>query len=135
MSIEIKGALKLIKEIETFDSGFYKRQIVLTQDGQYPNDIPIDFLKDKADILQQFELGQEVVVSVNIRGSEYNGKNYVSLNGWKIEALDTNNAQTQTNPQEYPQAPKDSPFGLNPSLPSNTSVAEFNDADSDDKPF
>ena len=89
MSIVIKGVIKLIKETETFDSGFYKRQIVVTEDGQYPNDIPIDFLKDKSDVLDNFGIGQEVNVSVNIRGSEYNGKNYVSLNGWKIEVLDS----------------------------------------------
>lgn len=89
MSIVIKGVIKLIKEKETFDSGFYKRQIVVTEDGQYPNDIPIDFLKEKSDVLDNFGIGQEVNVSVNIRGSEYNGKNYVSLNGWKIEALDS----------------------------------------------
>lgn len=89
MSIVIKGVIKLIKETETFDSGFYKRQIVVTEDSQYPNDIPIDFLKEKSDVLDNFGIGQEVNVSVNIRGSEYNGKNYVSLNGWKIETLDS----------------------------------------------
>ena len=66
-------------------------EIVVTEDGQYPNDIPIDFLKDKSDLLNNFGIGQEVNVSVNIRGSEYNGKNYVSLNGWKIEATDAVN--------------------------------------------
>ena len=86
MSVVIKGIIKLIKETETFDSGFYKRQIVVTEDGQYPNDIPIDFLKDKSDVLDNFGIGQEVNVSVKIRGSEFNGKNYVSLNGWKITA-------------------------------------------------
>lgn len=108
MSIVIKGVIKLIKETETFDSGFYKRQIVVAEDGQYPNDIPIDFLKEKSDVLDNFGIGQEVNVSVNIRGSEYNGKNYVSLNGWKIESLDTNNQQPQQqasqqnfNPSEF----------------------------------
>lgn len=108
MSIVIKGVIKLIKETETFDSGFYKRQIVVTEEGQYPNDIPIDFLKDKSDVLDNFGIGQEVNVSVNIRGSEYNGKNYVSLNGWKIEAIDSINQQTQQqasqqnfNPNEF----------------------------------
>ena len=98
MSVVIKGVIKLIKEIETFDSGFYKRQIVVTEDGQYPNDIPIDFLKDKSDVLDNFGIGQEVNVSVNIRGSEFNGKNYVSLNGWKIEATDTINQPQSTAP-------------------------------------
>lgn len=98
MSVVIKGIIKLIKETETFDSGFYKRQIVVTEDGQYPNDIPIDFLKDKSDVLDNFGIGQEVNVSVNIRGSEYNGKNYVSLNGWKIEATDSINQPQSTAP-------------------------------------
>ena len=108
VAVVIKGIIKLIKETETFDSGFYKRQIVVTEDGQYPNDIPIDFLKDKSDILDNFGIGQEVNVSVNIRGSEYNGKNYVSLNGWKIQP--SNNGQSMPPPTPQNSSEFDPPF-------------------------
>ena len=120
MSVVIKGIIKLIKETETFDSGFYKRQIVVTEDGQYPNDIPIDFWKDKSDILDNFGIGQEVNVSVKIRGSEFNGKNYVSLNGWKIEATDTINQPQST-------APTFEPVNEQPFQPTSTSEEDYSD--------
>ena len=116
MSVVIKGIIKLIKETETFDSGFYKRQIVVTEDGQYPNDIPIDFLKDKSDVLDNFGIGQEVNVSVKIRGSEFNGKNYVSLNGWKITASSSQST-----------APTFEPVNEQPFQPTSTSEEEDSD--------
>jgi len=91
--MQIQGKIKLIKDIQTFDSGFYKRQIIVTEDSQYPNDIPIDFLKDKADCLDDYKEGQEVKVSINIKGSEYNGNNYVSINGWKIQPTEQHSVQ------------------------------------------
>jgi hypothetical protein len=123
MSIVIKGVIKLIKETETFDSGFYKRQIVVTEDGQYPNDIPIDFFKDKSDILDNFGIGQEVNVSVNIRGSEYNGKYYVSLNGWRIEK---SNSNSNYSAPPVPESAVDNYMNKN---------NDFNEDEQDDLPF
>ena len=82
---EITGKIKIIGETQTFDSGFSKRQIVITSDEQYPSDIPVEFFKEKANVLNGYKVGESVKVDVNIKGSEYQGKYYVSLNGWRIE--------------------------------------------------
>ena len=87
MTVEIKGEIKVIGELQTFDSGFTKQQLVVAEPGQYPNDIPIDFLKDKTDYLQNFNVGDAVIVNANIRGSEYNGKYYVGLTAWTIKKM------------------------------------------------
>jgi len=97
MTTNIIGKLKVIGDLQTFDSGFVKQQIVVTSDEQYPSDIPIDFLKDKTDYLQIFKVGDNVTVSVNIKGSEYNGKYYVGLNGWSIKKTKVEN-QNETPP-------------------------------------
>ncbi|MEN8887140.1 MAG: DUF3127 domain-containing protein [Winogradskyella sp.] len=83
--MEVKGKIKLIAETQTFDSGFTKRQLVVTTDEMYPQDVAIDFVKDKCDVLNAYKVGQSVQVGINIRGNEYNGKYYVSLQGWKID--------------------------------------------------
>ena len=83
--MEVKGKIKLIAETQTFDSGFTKRQLVVTTDEMYPQDVAIDFVKDKCDVLNAYKVGESVSVGINIRGNEYNGKYYVSLQGWKIE--------------------------------------------------
>lgn len=84
--IEIKGTVETILEILEFASGFKKRTIVVNTGGKYPQTVPIDFAKEKIDLLDNLAKGQEVTIGVNIRGNEYNGKYYVSLAGWKVDA-------------------------------------------------
>lgn len=109
---EIVGKIKIIGELQTFASGFTKIQVVITTDEQYPTDIPIDFLKDKVDFLNDYHVGDLVKIDVNIKGSEYQGKYYVGLNGWKVSRQDTSKQspepqsavdsyETKTKPQEF----------------------------------
>lgn len=82
---KIEGTVKLINETMTFDSGFKKREIVVTTDDEkYPQDIKVEFLKDDVDLLDNFKPGERVEVDYNLRGNEYNGKYYVNINGWRI---------------------------------------------------
>jgi hypothetical protein len=85
--MEVKGTIKLIGTTQEVGSnGFTKRQLVVTTDEQYPQDIAVDFVKDKCSILDKYNVGQQVTVGVNLRGSEYNGRYYVNLQGWKLSA-------------------------------------------------
>jgi len=113
--MEIKGKIKLKAETQTFDSGFTKRQLVITTDEQYPQDIAMDFFKDKTSLLDSWNIGDSVTVSINIRGNEYKGKYYVSLQGWRIEAnTDAPGAsfETQAAPEltAYEDGSADLPF-------------------------
>lgn len=86
--MEITGNIKLINDTETGTSKagkeWAKRQIVVTTSETYPQHIAIDFMGDKITQINNFEVGNPVVVSINIRGNEYNGKYYNSISGWKI---------------------------------------------------
>lgn len=82
---EAKGKIKLISETQTFPSGFSKREFVVTTgDSKYPQDLKFEVVKDKTAVLDNYKEGQEVVVSFDIRGNEYNGKYYVNLSCWKL---------------------------------------------------
>ena len=86
--MQIIGKVHLIGQTETVgNNGFTKRQIVIETSEQYPQKVVIDFVKDKCSILDSYKVGQEVTVDVNVRGSEYNGKFYVNLQGWKINSV------------------------------------------------
>ena len=87
--MEVKGKIKLVFETQTFDSGFSKREFIVTTSETYPQDIKMEVVKDKCSLLDKFKVGQEVTVSINLRGNEFNGKYYVSLQAWKIEDGDS----------------------------------------------
>jgi hypothetical protein len=96
----IQGRVKQVGQTETVGANnFQKREIVVTTEEQYPQDVPIDFVKDKTTLLDNIHAGQSVTVHVNVRGREYNGKHYVSLQGWKIESSGTAPAKSDPLPK------------------------------------
>jgi hypothetical protein len=86
---EASGKLKWIGETQSFPSGFSKREfVVTTSHDKYPQDLKFEVVKDKCPALDPFSLGQDVQISFDIRGNEYNGKYYVNLACWKIQGSD-----------------------------------------------
>ena len=105
MAYELTGKIKLIQEPKTFDSGFTKREMVVTvEDGKYPQEINLEFVQDKAALLDNLQPGQEVTVTFDIRGREYNGRYFNNLQAWKVSATSDSAAYDQSYP-EYNSAP------------------------------
>lgn len=101
MSYELSGTVKVIQQPQTFSSGFSKREMVVTvPDGNYPQDINLEFVKDKADLLDALSVGDSVKVWFDIRGREHNGRYYNNLSAWKVENL--NGQSGGTAPQSLP---------------------------------
>jgi len=85
MSYNIEGTVKVIADTMTFDSGFQKREIVITtQDDKFPQDVKLEFIKDSVSKLDEFKEGDFVKIAFSIRGNEYNGKYYVNLSAFAI---------------------------------------------------
>lgn len=87
--MELKGTITKISEIQTFASGFQKREMVLTTEEQYPQPINIEFLQDKIDLLDKVNEGDIVTVGINIRGRSWTSpqgevKYFNSITGWKV---------------------------------------------------
>jgi single-strand DNA-binding protein len=83
--MDITGRIKLIKDEQSFPSGFVKREFVVTTEEQYPQDIQLELIKDKTSLVSNYKTGDRIKVFFNIRGSEYNGRYFVNLQAWKIE--------------------------------------------------
>ena len=83
---QLEGTIKLINPAQTFPSGFVKREFVVTTDDQYPQDIKLELTKEKCALADGLSQGQRVSVSFRIRGNEYQGKYYVNLQAYKIDA-------------------------------------------------
>ena len=89
--MEVIGKIKKIDETKTFGSnGFRKRELVVTTNEQYPQMILIEFVQDKCDLLNDYNVDDEVKISINLRGREWiNPKGeavyFNSIQGWRIE--------------------------------------------------
>lgn len=84
-SFELIGTLKVLEDTQTFASGFAKREFVIEiPDGQYPQMVKFEAVRDKIDQLNTISIGSTLKVTFDIRGNEYKGRYYVNLNAWKI---------------------------------------------------
>ncbi len=99
MAYELSGKVKLIQDLQTFNSGFTKREMVVTvEEGKYPQDINVEFVQDKVSLLDAIQVGQTITVTFDIRGREYNGRYFNNLVGWKVQ-----NGSAESDP--YDQTP------------------------------
>ena len=87
-NFELEGTVKAINEVQTFASGFSKREFVVeVEDGRFPQMIKFECVKDKTSLTDGVHTGDQVKVTFDIRGNEYNGRYYVNLNAWKLEKV------------------------------------------------
>jgi hypothetical protein len=94
----IKGAIKLINPIKVITDKFSVREfVVTTPDAKYPQDILFQTVNDKMDVLESLGVGQQVEVSYNVRGREFNGRYYNTLDAWKVQVIGGQPAQTTNN--------------------------------------
>ena len=114
--MQVTGAIKSIGEVQTFGSnGFRKREVVITTDEQYPQNILIEFVQDKCDLLDNYKADDQVQISINLRGREWinpqgEAKYFNSVQGWRIEKTEQK-------------------------IPENQPMSEMDKQNSDDKPF
>lgn len=88
MAYELQGSIKLIYDLQTFASGFSKREfVVTTTNDRFPQDVKFECVKEKTALLDGVGVGDQVNVFFDIRGNEYKDKYYVNLVAWKMEPL------------------------------------------------
>lgn len=82
---DMTGTVKVVMDQQTFDSGFTKREFVITtEDDRYPQDIKFECVKDKVSLLDDVKEGQNVTVKFDLRGNEHNGRYFVNLTAWRL---------------------------------------------------
>lgn len=109
--MEIQGRIKQIFPSQLIgQNGFEKRDLVITTEEQYPQTIIIQFTQQRCDLLNNLQVGQNVKVYINIRGREWTNqqgeiKYFNTIEGWKIEVIQTTNVANQQPVQQAPQQP------------------------------
>jgi len=71
--------------------------LIVTTNEQYPQPLMVEFVQDKCDLLNNYQVGQDVKVSINLRGREWINPQgeavyFNSIQGWRIEAAQVEGA-------------------------------------------
>ena len=109
--MEIQGRIKQISPSQIIgQNGFEKRDLVIVTEENYPQTIIIQFTQQCCDLLDSLQVGQVVKVYINIRGREWTNpqgetKYFNTIEGWKIEVIQTTNVANRQPVQQAPQQP------------------------------
>ena len=122
---EATGEIRAIMDAQQVTDSFRKREFALEiEDGRYPQTVKFQLVQDKTELLDDFEVGQQVRVHFNLRGREFTRKSdgstdyWTNLECWRIEKADGNSTGT-----DQPDGSRDG------------SDAGFFGGDGDDIPF
>ena len=125
--MEVTGKIKMVDNTkEVGSSGFKKRDVVVTTDEQYPQHILVQFVQDKCDLLNNFNVGDAVKIDINLRGREWlnpQGETvyFNTIQGWRIAKL-----QSEASVAPAPAMPAAEAF---------EPAASFTEEEHDDLPF
>jgi len=87
----------------------------------------VEFVQDKTDLLNNYQVGQQVKISINLRGREWvnpqgETKYFNSIQGWRIENLQS-------------AAPQNGAIPPVPPIDAFEPAKDLNEEDHDDLPF
>jgi hypothetical protein len=126
--MEVIGKIKMVGATQDVSASFKKRELVVTTEEQYPQHIMVEFTQAKVDDLNSYQVGEQVKVSINLRGREWvnpqgETKYFNSIQGWRIERMA---AAAPTGNPEMPPMPAAEAFAP---------ATDFKEEEHDDLPF
>ena len=88
---------QLVKQLNMGNNGFTKREFVIQLTGpdensQYPNYVALELIKDKCELMDKYNIGDEIQVMFNLSGRLWSSgdkpeKCFTSLQAWKVAAV------------------------------------------------
>ena len=90
--MEVQGTIKKIGLTKEFNEKFRKREVVLTIDGKYPQDVIFEVNNDMCEVLDEFREYEMVKATFNLRGREWTSpqgevKYFNTLQIWNIDKI------------------------------------------------
>ena len=126
--MEVTGKVKMIDQTKEVGSGgFKKRDIVVTTDEQYPQHILVQFVQDKCDLLNGFQVGEPVKIDINLRGREWTNPQgetvyFNTIQGWRIAKVQGESSSA-------------APMPAMPAAQAFAPATNVNEEEADDLPF
>ncbi|MGZ3862565.1 MAG: DUF3127 domain-containing protein [Bacteroidia bacterium] len=98
--MEVTGIIKVKYDTNVVSERFKKRDFVLTVEpgSPYPQHVTFQIVQDKVNMLDNFNVGDEVKVLFNLKGREWTSpqgevKYFNTIDAWRIERVGSGNSQ------------------------------------------
>lgn len=123
MSYEAKGTIHIIKPVQQVTEKFKKREFILKIDEEingnvYSNYVPFQTVQAKTDLLDRYQVDEEVTVSFNLKGNLWKDGAIGNLDCWKIQSAASNTpAPQQAASQNMQSTPQTNSTELSGDLP------------------
>lgn len=130
-NVIIAGTVLRVLDEQKISDNFKKRVIVVRadEDTDYPQEVGVEFVNDKCQLLNKFSPGDFVTIDCNVRGKDFpkDGEilNFTKLNGWRIKGTATGGYEPVATAEDMPGGNSQAP----PSLQAS------GDQGTDDLPF
>ena len=87
--MELQGELIEVFDTQEVTVTFKKREFAIKTSGEYPQEIALEVTQDKVDLLDTFKVGDNITVSVNLRGRKWTSpdgvnKYFNTIQAWRI---------------------------------------------------
>jgi hypothetical protein len=125
--VNVIGKVKFVGQEQQVSPSFVKQELVVTTDEQYPQHILINFTQGNCRQLDTVKIGDQVNVSVNLRGREWvnpqgETRYFNDIQGWRLSFIQQAPVQQQPAPQR-------------PTMPVNQTTTNFSEEEADDLLF
>lgn len=125
---EIEGKLVKTYDMEVKGtSSFRTREFVIETMETYPQFVKFQSVQDKCDLLNQFQEGEIIKVSFDLRGRQWQDKYFTNLNAWRIEKSSNSSAPSATPAGNTAGSFENTPSSFPTSTSSGLSSAEAED--------
>jgi len=109
--MKVTGKIHFVGTLRKVNDKFKSKDVVILTDEKYPQYITVQFTQEKTELISQNNIGEQVEVSINLRGREWKSptgeiKYFNTIEGWQI-----NEVQNESNLKEQPlECSDDLPF-------------------------
>lgn len=91
--MKVTGKIHFVGQVKQVSDKFKSKDVVILTNEKYPQHISIQFTQDKTELVNQKDVGDQVEVSINLRGREWKSptgeiKYFNTIEGWQINAAE-----------------------------------------------
>jgi len=116
-TVEVTGTVERIGDLQTFDSGFTKREVVVNTGGQYPDQIGVEFLKDNTAKVDELNVGDSIIVTGFLGGRDVECRDGTTRNFLSIKAIRVQSDRAAPSAAVPDQAAPEAPLEDDSNLP------------------